>query len=442
VRDESPVVSEARRWRARSLLALAHHARGFGLRVRGQVRPAIEEYRRAAARWRQVDIPICLAWTLNNLGFVESEKGSFADGQRLVEESLAIRKELGARALIGLSYATLSLVLVYAGNYTHAKENAERALRLFRAVEYRLGQGLALRNLAEVLRRSVRRDDDPAERVKILREAHDCAYAAYELFESIGDRLRQIESLIEVGNALRDLIGIKHDHPSLLKEDLDTLMQQSVQAQERAADLARQTNNVFRQVDACVNIAYAGFNGERLDIIERGLVKARTAIPDHYLITRHRIPDSRDQSIQNPQVFNQLARIHMLIGYRLFAHYQRLNRSAGNVKDVAQEYARIAALFVDETPTDFQAVDDCLRYAIRHYALAFECDRVFIGSDPYTLSDPGGLRGQDRVYNRLKDLSAEELDIVAEAVRTFERDYPVGRSAMRDLLERRALLIE
>jgi hypothetical protein len=39
-------------------------------------------------------------------------------------------------------------------------------------------------------------------------------------------------------------------------------------------------------------------------------------------------------------------------------------------------------------------------------------------------------------------LSAEELDIVAEAVRTFERDYPVGRSAMRDLLERRALLIE
>jgi hypothetical protein len=283
--------------------------------------------------------------------------------------------------------------------------------------------------------------------VKILREAHDCAYAAYELFESIGDRPRQIESLIEVGNALRVLIGIKRDHPNLqlpwpLENDLNKLLQQSVQALERATDLARQTNNVFRLVDAWINIAYAGFDGERPDIIERGLVKARTAIPDHYLITRHRIPDSRDQSIQNPQVFNQLARIHMLIGYRLFAHYQRLNRSAGNVKDVAQEYARIATLFVDETPADFQAVDDCLRYAIRHYALAFECDRVFIGSDPYTLSDPGGLRGQDRVYNRLKDLSAEELDIVAEAVRTFERDYPVGRSAMRDLLERRALLIE
>ena len=66
-----------------------------------------------------------------------------------------------------------------------------------------------------------------------------------------------------------------------------------------------------------------------------------------------------------------------------------------------------------------------------------------MGSDlHYTLSDPGGLRGQNSVYNRLKDLNAEELDIVAQAVRTFEHDYPVGESAMRDLLERRALLIE
>ena len=436
VRDESPVVSEARRWRARSLLALAHHARGFGLRVRGQVRPAIDAYRRAAVLWRRVDVPICLAWTLNNLGFVESEEGNFAAGQALVEESLAIRRKLGARALIGLSYSTLARVLTLAGDYRSAATSAERALRLFQAVEYRLGQGLALRNLAEALRRSVTRDDDPAERVQILREARDYAHAAYERFAAMGDRLRQIESLIEEGCALRDLIGIKHDHPSLLKEDLDTLMQQSVQAQERAADLARQTNNVFRQVDACVNIAYAGFNGERLDIIEKGLVAAREAIPADYLITRRGLPDLHNPNIQNRQLFTQLARIHMLIGSRLFKHYHRLVQSAGNVKDVAQEYARIAASFVDEISADFQSVNDCLRYAVHHYALAFEYDRL------YSLSDPGGLRAKNTVYNWLKDLSAEELDIVAQTVHAIERDYPVGRSAMRDLLESRALLIE
>ncbi len=428
--------SEARRWRARSLLALAYHARGFGLRVRGQVRPAIDAYRRAAVLWRRVDVPICLAWTLNNLGFVESEEGNFAAGQALVEESLAIRRKLGARALIGLSYSTLARVLILAGDYRSAATSAERALRLFQAVEYRLGQGLALRNLAEALRRSVTRDDDPAERVKILREAYNYAHAAYELFAAMGDRLRQIESLIEEGCALRDLIGIKHDHPSLLKEDLDTLMQQSVQAQERAADLARQTNNVFRQVDACVNIAYAGFNGERLDIIEKGLVAAREAIPADYLITRRGLPDLHNPNIQNRQLFTQLARIHMLIGSRLFTHYHRLVQSAGNVKDVAQEYARIAASFVDEISADFQSVNDCLRYAVHHYALAFEYDRL------YSLSDPGGLRAKNTVYNWLKDLSAEELDIVAQTVHAIERDYPVGRSAMRDLLESRALLIE
>jgi len=428
--------SEARRWRARSLLALAHHARGFGLRVRGQVRPAIDAYRRAAVLWRRVDVPICLAWTLNNLGFVESEEGNFAAGQALVEESLAIRRKLGARALIGLSYSTLARILILAGDYRSAATSAERALRLFQAVEYRLGQGLALRNLAEALRRSVTRDDDPAKRVQILYEAYACAHAAYERFAAMGDRLRQIESLIEEGCALRDLIGIKHDHPSLLKEDLDTLMQQSVQAQERAADLARQTNNVFRQVDACVNIAYAGFNGERLDIIEKGLVAAREAIPADYLITRRGLPDLHNPNIQNRQLFTQLARIHMLIGSRLFTHYHRLVQSAGNVKDVAQEYARIAASFVDEISADFQSVNDCLRYAVHHYALAFEYDRL------YSLSDPGGLRAKNTVYNWLKDLSAEELDIVAQTVHAIERDYPVGRSAMRDLLESRALLIE
>jgi tetratricopeptide (TPR) repeat protein len=428
--------SEARRWRARSLLALAYHARGFGLRVRGQVRPAIDAYRRAAVLWRRVDVPICLAWTLNNLGFVESEEGNFAAGQALVEESLAIRRKLGARALIGLSYSTLARVLTLAGDYRSAATSAERALRLFQAVEYRLGQGLALRNLAEALRRSVTRDDDPAKRVQILYEAYACAHAAYERFAAMGDRLRQIESLIEEGCALRDLIGIKHDHPSLLKEDLDTLMQQSVQAQERAADLARQTNNVFRQVDACVNIAYAGFNGERLDIIEKGLVAAREAIPADYLITRRGLPDLHNPNIQNRQLFTQLARIHMLIGSRLFTHYHRLVQSAGNVKDVAQEYARIAASFVDEISADFQSVNDCLRYAVHHYALAFEYDRL------YSLSDPGGLRAKNTVYNWLKDLSAEELDIVAQTVHAIERDYPVGRSAMRDLLESRALLIE
>jgi hypothetical protein len=132
----------------------------------------------------------------------------------------------------------------------------------------------------------------------------------------------------------------------------------------------------------------------------------------------------------------------MLIGHHLFAHYRR-NRSEDNLKRIEDEHLRLAKLFVEDSKVDFRTVDDCLRYAIRYYALAFEYDRVFMGSDlHYTLSDPGGLRGQNSVYNRLKDLNAEELDIVAQAVRTFEHDYLVGKSAMRDLLERCALLIE
>ncbi len=441
--DKSPNVSKTRKLLVRSLLALAYQTRGFGLRFRGQVHQAIIEYRRAAALWRSVDMPVYLASILNNLGVAEREEGSFTDGQRLIEEGLAIRKKLGARVLIGLSYASLSLALANTGNYTEAQAYAERALRLFRAVEYRIGQGIALRNLAEVLRRSEKHHVDPSQRIQRLQKAIEYAQAAYNIFDEIGASLRQIEPLIEKGDAQRRLIAIKRDHPSLLEEDLDTLLDQSVKTLERAIRLAREQSNSFRQVVAGINIAYAGFHGGRPDIIEKGLALAREAIPDNYLITRQRLPNSQDPNIYHPQVFNELARIHMLIGHLLFNYYKRLNQSVGNVKEIIQEYTRIAALFVNESPADFQKVEDCLRYAIRHYALAFEYDRVYMGSDPHhTLSDPGGLRGQNSVYNRLKDLNAEELDIVAQAVRTFERDYPVGKSAMRDILERCALLID
>ena len=179
------------------------------------------------------------------------------------------------------------------------------------------------------------------------------------------DRSRLIESLIEEGDALRRLFAVKRDHPSLLEEDLDTLLDQCVKTLDCAIDFARKQSNSFRQVVAGVNMAYAGFYGERLDIIEKGLISAREAIPDNYLITRQRLPNSRDPNIYHPQVFNELARIHMLIGHRLFGYYKRLDQSVGNVKEVAQEYTWIAALFVDHSTADFQKVEDCLHYAIR-----------------------------------------------------------------------------
>lgn len=437
-RSAAPDVSEARRWRAQSLLALMYHARGFSLRARGQTRPAIEAYRHAAALWRQVGVPICLAWTLNNLGFSESEEGNFQDGKVLVEESLAIRKELGERALIGLSFSTLSRVLILSGEYQSAVENAGRALRLFQAVEYRLGMGLAMRNLAEALRRSVRRDDDPEKQARVLHEAREWSNSAYLLFKEIGDRPRQIEALIEEGCALRDLSGLRYDHPSS-EDDLEQLVEESVQKQEQAALMAQETGNTYRLVDAYVNIASVGVNVKRADLIQNGLTAARNAIPDDYLIKRSHLPDPQtNPNIRNRQLFTQIARIHMLIGNRMFEHFQRLAQSASakHLNAASQEYADLAALFIDKPPVPLKRAADALDRAVYHYALAFEYDRL------YTPNDPRGVWAQNRVYSRIKDLSAEELKIIADAINRIEKDYSIRKSAMRELLERRTLLLE
>lgn len=430
VRSRSTDVSEARRWRAQSLLALMYHARGFSLRARGQTRPAIEAYRRAAALWRQVDVPICLAWTLNNLGFVEVEEGNSANGLALIEEARDLRRRLGSRALIGISSATLSLALVYTGAYAAAKENAERALRLCQAVEYRLGMGLALRNLAEALRRSVRRDDDPQERMDVLREAGDYADEAYRIFEDMGDRLRQIESLIEAGCALRDMAGILHDH-STPKEALEDVVNKSLRALEKAARLAQETGNAFRHVDALVNIAYVGVNVERWDLVLRGLTQAKEAIPPDYIITEHRRPDPESPIILARRLFTQLARIHMLIGDRLFAAVQ----SPSRLSAIAEEYVHLANLFGAGATASVASADDALDQATRHYALAFEYDRL------YNLRDARVQDVQNKVYNLMKALDSDQLNVVARAIESVERTYSSGRSGLRDLLESRALLL-
>lgn len=433
VRSTAPDVSEARHWRAQSLLALMYHTRGFSLRARGQTRPAIEAYRRAAALWRRVDIPICLAWTLNNLGFVEVEEGNSANGLALIGEALEIRKQLGDRALTGLSHATHALALVYAGKYTEAKENAERALRLLQAVEYRLGVGLALRNLAEALRRSVRKGDDPKDRMAVLREARRYAQEAYRLFEDIGDRLRQIESLIEEGCALRDMAGVIRDHP-MPGEDLKELVQESLAALEQAATLAQQTDNAFRHVDALVNIAYLGFYAKQWDRIVQGLERAKEAIPAGYMITERGRPDAEGPDIRNRRLFTQLARIHMLIGDWLFAVAQ--DPSSSRLQALSGEYERLAALFGAGAPAAITSAADALDLATRHYTLAFEYDRL------YNPLDVRVQRALNTLYNEMKALSADQLAVVAHAIESVERDYRLGRSAMRDLLESRALLFE
>lgn len=423
-------------WRAQSLQAPAYHARGFGLRIRGQIGPAIAAYRRAVKVERQIDVPVLLAWTLNNLGFVESENGNFSIGRSLVEESLEIRKRLGVPSHVGLSYATLSLILTQAGEYEQAKRNAERALRLYRAVDYPLGQGLALRNLSTALRRSITYDDNPSRRKAILEQAIEHARAAHQIFEEIGDRPRQMEALGEIGRALRDMIAMKQEF-SFEESELNRVLQECLQTQKQVVDLARQTNNVFYQVDAWVNIAYVGSSGDQSDLIEEGLTAVRREIHDDYLIKRHSLPDLNNPNIQNRQLFTQIARIHMLIGNRLFAHYARLTQQANkSVNEVFQEYKRFAVSFVDELPTGFRGSEDCLHYAVYHYALAFENDRL------YNPNHSAGLRAQNSVYNRLKTLNAKELETVAQAIRSFESEYSIGESALRNLLESRALLIE
>lgn len=428
-------VNDARRWRAWSLLALAYHAQAFRARAKGLFKTAIKDYRRAANIWRLVDVQVCLAWTLNNLGFLVSEEGDPAEGRALVEEGLQIRRRLSERALTGVSHATLAQILRSEGAYDAAVASAERALQLFNAVEYKLGIGLALRNLAECKRRMSGTVEDPNERVNILREARDHAQDARRVFEGIDEKLRQVESLIEEGCAYRDWVQVRQIAPAPA-DDIGRLVFASVDALTRAAALAHQTDNRFREVDALVNMAYVGLYAEQPELIKSGLRDAQNLIDPVYLITREGPPDPSSAVIQVRGLFSQLAKMHMLVANSLFAIVEGLRqpRAEALPQAAAGEYMELASILHTQPHEQVRSRRDVLTRAIHHLVLAFEYDRLF-GN---TSAEARGAQG--RIVDRLKRLHSDDLATVEEAVKRAEQDYNLGRSQLHRLLVSRALL--
>ncbi len=420
VSSKAEDLADPRRWLARVVQALLYHTRGYVSSTRASIRA----YQRAVQIWRQVDIPIYLAWTLNNLGFARVSAGDLKDGEALLREALEIRQGIGERAQVGVGYATLALALVHTGAYEQAQNYVSQALRLCRAVRYRLGEGLALRNLAEIRRRSTSRDDDPQTRLAALKEARSYVREAAFTFEGINDTRHLIEAWIEEACICRDMAGILRSHPAD-GEHPEELVRESVRVLTRAA---KEAKSEPRSIDAWVVMASVGASVGKFEYLRQGLESVRANIPPDYEITNKGRPVPDDE--KDPLLFWQLARIHIYIG-----NYLLNTMESTRLADLKQEYPQLAELFNAGGTTSIASPDDALAQAIRHYTLAFEYDDLY---------NPRHVRSQavqDRVYNRIRTFDSRQLQRVAQAVKDIEREFGLGQSFMSRLLEGRALLL-
>jgi len=393
----------AHTWRARAIKAFAYRVRAYLNRVQGLMEMAVDDYREAAKLWRLVNIQIELAQTLNDMGFALAETGRFKDAHDLVQDALALRRRLGPRGPVGRSLNTLAHIHLRWSNYDKAQQYALQALRLYRALEYRRGEGLALTALAEAKRRKSGTADvpGPTGKVQLLREARDHAREAFEIFDELQERSRQVEALIEVGCAYRDWVKVRQAHPDPA-DDIERLASEGEKTLRRAAQLAGQTI-LYRQVDALVNLAWLGFFWGRLELVTEVSSQIKQVVPAGYFLdpSTGKPPIKREQA--QVTLWPQLGKLQVLLGNCAFQRYER----TGEIQELEE---------------------------VGHkYTLGLAYNRLY-GEDFRDMN-----RGKDEIYERVKRMHEPELRAVAAGVATAEREYHLGRSTMRELLEYRAL---
>lgn len=392
-------------WYKKAIVALAHRVNGYLKRVRGFMRDAVVEYQKAARLFREIDLRIEMATTMNDMGFAQAELGEWHDGRSNVIDALRLRRELGPRVPVALSINTLASIDVREGQYLVARQNAERALAIFRAFSHGRGVGLVLTTLSEAIRRHAGTSPllTVENRLELLRRAHHYAREANINFVETGEKSRQVESLIEVGCACRDwawwLKRIPHtwDDPARLRRE-------SQDALQEAARLAKDAGLIYRHVDALVNLAWLEFYvlEEDEEIAENHVVWVAVKAAEKAF------PSDAEMDKQ-PQVWAQKGKLYVLKGnltYRRFKQ-QRFKEPKG----------------ISQTITAI------LEEAAASYARGLEYSSRFA-------SDYQGIRrAKDTIFENLRRLNVAEMRVICSQVKSL---YP-NNSPMRVFLTNRAL---
>ena len=398
---------DAATWRALANKAFAYRVRAYLRRQQGRMNDSVTDYQRAVTLWRQVNVEVELARTLNDMGYAMAEAGDFVESRDAVLRALELRRKLGHRAPVSLSLNTLARIERGEGNYQSAIDLSTRALSLARALEYHQGEGLALIALSEGYRRHAMSQvvPNPEDKADLLRDAIDVARNALEIFDIEGrkDVFHQIESLIEMGCAARDLVKVRLGHPSA-RDSVSRYKAQSIEYVERAARLA-QENNRPRYVDALVNLAYLGFYTGDGKVFDDAVARADAAIPAGYRVDPATGKPNMSGDELQPALWSQLGKLHVVQGHVAFK----------------------------AEPSKVAPTPDKIEEGTRHYAWGLYYNNL------YSRDSVGIRQAKSQINQTLEALPFSDLRRVAKTVKAVQAENNLGKSQMQEFLEKRGL---
>ncbi|MBU6349824.1 MAG: tetratricopeptide repeat protein [Chloroflexi bacterium] len=419
------------KWRAMAVLAFGHRVLGYHHRTVSQYQQAIAEYRAAIVLWRLVKMQVELAYTQNDLGYVYSLLNQIDDAVDMANTALKLRRFLGFRSHMALSLNTLGLIYLADGRYRDAEENCTKALAIFRALESRRGVGLALLALAEALRRgaAAQKERPLSDRADALRKADQYNKESIQIFDDLGESLRQVEARIEAGCCLRDWLEMRNNFPDP-GDDLRKLAVKSREYLQSASTLAREKDMLFHELDAGANLAKLQFvelnrRSEKIDYlpVEKAIAETMARVPGEYLWREESGPPTVALDRANKRLWTRVAKLFMLRGHMQFEQY--LAGGSGFRDRLSQP----------EVQTQIEKI-------VENYFWTLEYNYFYV-------SDFRGFRQTTtQIHERLEQLSVAELQRISQSVVALEerwgvdrKEDPEGRrgSELRKLLVRRTL---
>ena len=405
VPDQQRVRFEA--WWRDVLLAKAHNVHGYLLRVLGNFAAACRAYERALPLWRTLKLEVHHAETLNNLAWASAEAGLFGRAERYCQDALELRKELGHRYLLGLSYNTMGLIATKNNQPHRGVAHCGRALAIFRDLGVLRGMGLAYTALAEAQRRRADVPElfFPKEKVDCLRVAEECARFAVDIFrQSVSEKLRLIEALIELGCIYRNWARVWPDYHEE-GPDRETLIRQGEAALREAANLAADPFP-YRQVDALVNLAWLYYYVGQPEKAERTLDEALgQPFLDGYRIKEGQgLPVEREHL--NAFFWTQMGKGELLRGLIARQKYDQKPSVKDGVRD-PELWKQVAG----------------------HFTLAIAYSRLFA-------EDYRDLRaGKDRLYATLRNVNPGELAALYAGIDETAEKYNLKEPALHTFLD-------
>lgn len=296
--------NDNQKWQRNRILGRVHNNLGYHYWAHGRYHDALEQFRLALPKFREVTIEDEQADTLNNLGFLMALLGRPSLGLNHIIQALRIREKLGYDIPIAFSHMTRSYVVVLEGHPIGGERHASKALDIFTRYNYQRGIGMVNNGLGFAARK---RGNQWKEDIYSPQEAQGYFQEAIAYFEKaattfagkVREPLRKWEAYNELGSTFCDWGWLILNHPELGDEaQVLAKYQDSIKYQEMALAIAEQSDLSFQLVDSYDDLAqvYGDMSfllnrmGRR-DEAERyqrqgvtSLSKIEQLIPDEYLL--------------------------------------------------------------------------------------------------------------------------------------------------------------